>query len=161
ASPAQEVAAMRRFTLGSATDRKVVVIELNGTRMNVVRVMPDGSMKRTEQDLGSESAAQAASDHLANELVSRGYKEKIARSVKQAMAAAWSAEADERAVNEIDGSSLFEEVEVPVAAASTAIPRLAVASTAIPRLAATAAANPVIEVAPKKKKKAGGKKKRK
>jgi hypothetical protein len=144
---------MRRFTLGSATDRKVVVIELDGPRMRVLRLMADGSTKRTEQELGSESAARAASDQLARELVARGYKEKVARSVKQARAAAWSSEDGNgaRGIDEIDGSSLFDEVEAPAATAASVIPRLA----------ATAAANPVIEVAPRKKKKAGGKKKRK
>jgi hypothetical protein len=145
---------MRRFTLGSGADRKVVVIELDGRRMTVVRIMPDGSTKRTEQVLGTEVGARAASEQLARELIARGYKEKVGRSVTQAKAAAWASEAaaaGERGIDEIDGSSLFDEVEAPVATASPVIPRLS----------ETAAANPVIEVAPPKKKKAAGKKKRK
>ena len=51
---------MRRFTLGSGADRKVVVIELDGRRMTVVRITPDGSTKRTEQVLGTEAGARAA-----------------------------------------------------------------------------------------------------
>src|SRR5262249_28335052 len=112
-----------------------------------------GSTKRTEQVLGTEVGARAASDQLAHELIARGYKEKVGRSVTQAKAAAWASEAataSQRGIDDIDGSSLFDEVEVPVATASPAGPRLS----------ETAAANPVIEVAPKQKKKAGGKKKK-
>ncbi len=144
---------MRRFTFGSATDRKVVVIDLDGPRMSVVRIMPDGSTKRTEQVLGSEAAARAASDQLARELVSRGYKEKVGRSVKQAREAARASAAAAAAapgIDEIDGSSLFDEIEEPVAAAAPVLQRVAVAP----------AASPAVEAAPKKKKKAGGKKKK-
>jgi hypothetical protein len=42
-SSVEELPTMRRFTLGSATDRKIVVIELDGTRMSVVQMLPDGS----------------------------------------------------------------------------------------------------------------------
>jgi hypothetical protein len=129
-----------------------VVIELDGRCMTVVRIMPDGSTKRTEQTLGTEAGARAASDQLARELIARGYKEKVGRSVTQAKAAAWAAEVADRqpGIDEIDGSSLFDEVEASVATASPVVPRLS----------ETAVANPEIEVAPKKKK-ASGKKKRK
>ena len=48
---------MRRFTLGSATSRKIVVIELNGARMSVVQMMEDGSSKRQQKELRSEDEA--------------------------------------------------------------------------------------------------------
>ena len=66
---------MRRFTLGSATSRKIVVIELNGARMSVVQMMEDGSSKRQQKELRSEDEARSASDKLAHELISRGYVE--------------------------------------------------------------------------------------
>ena len=52
---------MRRFALGPPTDRKIVLIELTGTRMSVVRMMPDGSTKRTERQLHTEAEARAVS----------------------------------------------------------------------------------------------------
>ncbi len=139
---------MRRFTLGSGSDRKVVVIELDGSRMSVVQVMPDGSTKRSQKELGSQPAARAASDQMARELVSRGFVEKAASGVKPAKAAA-EAGASSQGLEDI---SLLEGVEPPSASPSM-LPRLAAASTA------TAAT--VAEAPPKKKKKAGGKKKRK
>jgi hypothetical protein len=141
---------MRRFSLGSGPERKVVVIELEGSRMTVVLVMPDGSTKRTQRDLVSESAARAASDQMARELIGRGFKEKIARAVKQAKETARSAEQDLRA-QLLEDSSLFDDMEPT----ETDQPVLA-------RLAAVPAPTPSVAETPKKaKKKAGGKKKRK
>ena len=75
---------MRRFTLGSATDRKIVVIELDGTRMSVVQMMPDGSSKRNKKELSSEAEAQAASERMARELISRGFVEQASGGPKPA-----------------------------------------------------------------------------
>ncbi len=71
---------MRRFTLGSGTDCKIVVVELDGTRMSVVQMTPDCTTKRSEKDFGSEAKARSASDQMARELISRGYAEEVARS---------------------------------------------------------------------------------
>ena len=59
--------AMRRFTLGPATDRKIVVIDVNGTNLTVLRVKPDGMTNRQTQELPSEAAARSAADRLARE----------------------------------------------------------------------------------------------
>ena len=71
---------MRRFALGAPTDRKIVMIEVHGTRMSVVRMMPDGNTKRTEKELPNEAEARAVSEQLASELISRGYVEQNGRS---------------------------------------------------------------------------------
>jgi len=144
---------MRRFTLGSATDRKIVVIELNGTCVSVVRMMPDGSTKRSETELRSEADARAASEQVAGELISRGYIERIARSSKPAepSAAATKTAARARQPQEVNPNPPFDDVE---ALAATAAPVLS-------RLASAPSADPATEDAPAKKKKTGGKKKRK
>ena len=73
---------MRRFTLGSATSRKIVVIELNGARMSVVQMMEDGSSTRQQKELRSEDEARSASEKLAHELISRGYVEQGSRRLQ-------------------------------------------------------------------------------
>jgi hypothetical protein len=145
--------AMRRFMLGSVTDQKIVVIELNGTRLSVVRRMPDGSTKRKEQELSSEAEARGASEQVARELISRGYVEQIAggpRPAKVGRAAAQPATSP-RELEEVNAEYLLEVDEVP---AGTAVSEL-------PRLAATPNAMPAAGSAPKKKPKMGGKKKKK
>ncbi|APW62729.1 hypothetical protein [Paludisphaera borealis] len=70
---------MRRFSLGSSTDRKIVVLEVVGARMSVVRMKPDGTTTRQEKELPSESEARAASETVAHELLARGYVEHDAK----------------------------------------------------------------------------------
>jgi hypothetical protein len=146
---------MRRFTLGSATDRKIVVIELNGTRMSVVQMKPDGSTKRNEKELGSEAGARAASEEVARELISRGYVEHIAGGSKPARpVVAASKPADRsRELEEVDPHPLFDVIEAPAATAAPALPRVALAPSTRPAAEA--------EAAPQKKKKRGKKKKKK
>src|SRR5579883_3212155 len=144
---------MRRFTLGSAPERQIVVIEVDGSRMSVVQMTPDGGTKRTEKQLGSPAEAQGASERMARELIARGFVEKLESGRKPAPSrptATKSAAAPARAREEVDASHLFDEVEPPVAAAAPVLARLATA----------AAATPATETAPKKKTKTGGKKKK-
>src|SRR5271157_6175105 len=83
-SPVEELSAMRRFSLRSATDRKIVVIELDGTRMSEVQMLPDGSSKRNEKVLVSEAEAKAASERMSQELISRGFVEQVSSGPKPA-----------------------------------------------------------------------------
>ena len=66
---------MRRFSMGSASARKVVVIDLKGSSLTVVKVKPDGTRDRQVKTLASEAEARRASQQLAQELISRGYIE--------------------------------------------------------------------------------------
>ncbi|AMV36954.1 hypothetical protein [Planctomyces sp. SH-PL62] len=66
---------MRRFSLGSAADRKVVTLDVRGATLSVVRMKPDGATSRQEQELPSEAAARAAGEKVAQELLGRGYVE--------------------------------------------------------------------------------------
>jgi hypothetical protein len=135
---------MRRFTLGSVTSRKIVVIELNGARMSVVQMMEDGSSKRQQKELRSEDEARSASEKLAHELISRGYVEQGAGGSRPARPNGSSKPvAKAREVEEASPYDLLEDVEPPAAA---------------PVLARLATAPPA-EPAPKKK--TGGKKKKK
>ena len=72
---------MRRFTQGSATDGKIVVIDLDldGARMTVVQKMADGTKKRSVKELSSEAEARSASEQLARQLISRGFIERAGR----------------------------------------------------------------------------------
>jgi hypothetical protein len=145
---------MRTFTLGPATDRKVVVIEVDGPRMRVSQIKPDGTTKRSEKELPSEAEARTACEKMAQELAARGYVERPpsgtlkTRNAKPARPAPAAAKPAARAP-EPEKSNLplmLREDE----AADPVLPRLADAP------AARAA-----DGAPKKKKKAGGKKKKK
>ena len=69
---------MRTFTHGSGPARKVVAIEVKGSRMRMLQKGADGTMKRSEKDLNSETDARAACEKLAHELVSRGFVEQAA-----------------------------------------------------------------------------------
>jgi hypothetical protein len=80
--------AMRRFTLGSDIERKIVVIDVNGANLTVLRVKPDGTSKRQSQDLSDESAAKSAAEQLGRELLSRGYVEQGASGRKPVKATA-------------------------------------------------------------------------
>ncbi|MGO9809599.1 MAG: hypothetical protein ACLP53_02170, partial [Isosphaeraceae bacterium] len=146
---------MRRFSLGSATDRKIVVIDLDGTRMSVVQMMPDGSSKRNKKELRSEAEARAASERMAQELISRGFVEQVSRGPKQSgptkpdvLASKPAGQAPQR--EEPEDSYLFADIEAPVAAVE---PVLA-------RLSAPPAAKAAAETVPQKKKKKGKKKKK-
>jgi hypothetical protein len=144
---------MRRFTLGSGTDRKVVVIERNGTRMSVVQMMPDSSTKRSERDFGSDAEARSASDQMARELISRGYAERDARGTKPANTGAVAPKPAARAREDepVGPNRAFDDVE---ARGPTAAPVL-------PRLASAPSVKSSTDEAPQKKKKTGGKKKKK
>jgi hypothetical protein len=146
---------MRRFALGSATDRKIVVIELDGTRMSVVQMMPDGSSRRNKKELSSEAEAQAASERMARELISRGFVEQVASGPKTTTPIKRGVQVSKPAAaalqpEEPDGEYLFADVEAPVATVQPVLSRL----SAAPGTKAAA------ETAPKKTKK-GGKKKKK
>jgi hypothetical protein len=151
-SPVEELSAMRRFSLGSAADRKIVVIELDGARMSVVQMMPDGSSKRNKKELSSEAEAQAASERMARELISRGFVEQVARGSKPTKPGVPASKpaAPVPQPEEPDASYLFADVEAPVA---TVEPVLS-------RLSAPPATKAAAETAPKKKKKSGKKKKK-
>ncbi len=141
---------MRRFALGPATSRKIVVIELNGARMSVLKMMEDGSSTRQQKELRSADEARSASEKLAHELISRGYVEQGAgrggsRQARPNGASKLLAKAPE--VEDSNPYDLLEDVEPPVAAAAPVLTRLATA--------------PPAEPAPAPKKKAGGKKKKK
>jgi hypothetical protein len=132
--------------MGSVSDRKVVRIDRSGCRLTVLRVMPDGSNNRKEQELPSEAAAIAASDRLAQELLSRGYIEQRPRQAKSARPAV----ASKPAMNEDDsGHPLYDLVEEAAAAPQPVLTRLAPVPTAEPS-----------ETVPKKKKKKGKKRKK-
>jgi hypothetical protein len=144
---------MRRFTLGSETDRKIVVIELNGTHMSIVRTMADGSTKRTARDFGSEVEARSASDQMSRELISRGYAEHVARGPKPTKmgATARNPAAGAREHQAIAPNNVFDDAEAPAATAAPVLQRLASA----PSVKSSA------DDATRKKKKTGGKKKKK
>jgi hypothetical protein len=142
---------MRRFTLGSATSRKIVVIELNGARMSVIKMMEDGTSNRQQKELRSEAEARSASEKLAQELISRGYVEQGSGGSRPTKTNGTSKPvAKPREVEDEDSSpyDLLEDAEPPVAVAAPVLTRLATAPPA------EAAAEP-------KKKKTGGKKKKK
>jgi len=146
---------MRRFSLGSATDRKIVVIELDGTRMSVVQMMPDGSSKRNKKELSSETEAEAASERMARELISRGFVEQVSRGPKQSGPTKPDVQASKPAAlapqrEEPEASYLFADVEAPVAAVEPVLSRLS----------APPAAKAAAETVPQKKKKNGKKKKK-
>jgi hypothetical protein len=110
---------MRRFTLGSGSDRKIVDIELSGTRMSVVQTMSDNSTRRSEKAFGSEADARSASNTMASELISRGYAESPAHGHKQA-------DTGPSAREPASGSRErgFDDVEAPAGAAASVLQRL-------------------------------------
>mgnify|MGYP001147953914 CR=1 FL=1 len=137
----------RRFSLGDAADRKVVVFEIQGRSLAVTRVRPDGSSDRRARELPSEAAAAAAADKLAAELLAHGYREHAARQSRPAARPAPRPTAVPSAP-EPDPRGLFDDLET-VEASSAPLPRLAPAPPASDSGAAV------------KKKKKTGKKKRK
>lgn len=145
---------IRRFTHGSATDGKIVVIDLDldGTRMTVVQKMPDGSTKRSEKEMTSEALARSASEQLARELIARGYIERVGRGPKPAGSgvAASKPAAMARELEGVNAGPAFDDLEAPAPAAVQPMPRLA----------GSAGTQPSGDAARKKKKKKGGKKKK-
>ncbi len=149
---------MRRFSLGSSVDRKVVVLEVVGSTMSVVRMAHDGTSTRQEKTLGSESVARAASDKLAHELITRGYIEHVARqpATAKSVAAAISrpmASKPARPVSEVEDAppaSLFDDIELSEESAAP-----------LARLAPLPDSSLAGDHTPKKKKKGGKKKKKK
>ncbi|WP_337177125.1 hypothetical protein [Paludisphaera sp.] len=144
---------MRRFSHGDGAVRKVVVIELHGRTMVVMKVKPDGSSTRQEQALPSDAAASAVADKLAAELLSHGYREHGGKKPAPATAAANGGRpaAKPRPVApppppEPDGPDIFADLE-PVESSAPPLARLA----PLPDAAAPATT--------KKKKKTGKKKK--
>ena len=143
---------MRRFTQGSATDGKIVVIDLDldGTRMTVVQKMADGTKKRSVKELSSEAEAHSASEQLARQLISRGFIERAGREPNPAGNGARvsksAAAAKER--EKVSANPAFDDLEAP-------------AAQPLPRLARLDGTQPSSDDAPKKKKKKGGKKKKK
>jgi hypothetical protein len=141
---------MRKFTLGSGTDRKTVVIELSGQRMSVVQTMADASTKRSEREFESAAEAQSASEKMARELISRGFAESAAGSPKPGNTGT-AIPKPAAAVREREAAlrnRAFDDVE-------------ATAATLPPRLGAAPSVKLSDSDAPQKKKKTGGKKKKK
>jgi hypothetical protein len=143
---------MRRFTLGSGTDGKIVAIELIGTRMRVVQKMPTTGTKRSEKHFGSEAEARSASDQMARQLISRGYAEEDARRPEPAKTGAATPKpaTGVRPNDAAAASHAFDDLEAPAARVATVLPRLASAP------GAKSSAGDV----PRKKKNTGGKKKK-
>src|SRR5262249_5537029 len=139
-------------TLGSGSDRKIVVIELSGERMRVVQTMADASTKQSEKEFGSPAEARSASDKMARELISRGFAESVARgSNPDKSGAAIPKPAGAAREREAAGRNrTYDDVETPAATAAPLLPRLGAAP------AVKSASD-----APQKKKKTGGKKKKK
>ncbi len=144
---------MRRFTLGSGTDRTIVVIELNGTRMSVFQTMADGTTKRSARDFGSEAEARSASDQMTRELVSRGYAERVARGTKPATMGATALKPATRAREHeaVTSNDVYDDVWAP---GGTTAP-------ALQRIASAPSVQSSVDDATRKKKKTGGKKKKK
>ena len=171
--------AMRRFTLGSGADRKVVVVELDGSRMTVVQFMTDGDMKRSQTGVGSGEEGGPRAIRWRASSVALGFVERVARGsrpareevrparekVRPARQDSWAGEGKagrrggasrraargERMAPELrKGPSPFDDIELPE-------PRC-------PHFAAAGGCTGHARREPtpkKKKKKAGGKKKRK
>lgn len=151
---------MRRFSLGSASSRKVVVVAVEGTSLSVTKIKPDGQSDRQIRTLGSEAEARRASEQLVKELLSRGYVEHAPSGEKPARKAAVASPARTRdggrparkvqPEEEDDPSPLYALMEETAAEPQPMLPRLQPA----PAPAAAVEAAPK----PKKKKKKKGKK---
>ena len=141
---------MRRFTLGAGTDRKIVVIEIDGTKMTILKIAPDGSKKRSGREFRSEAEARSASDQTARELISRGYAEPVGRPSKPAKmaAAAPKPAARVREHEEAGPVDPYDEIE-------------AAAAPVLTRLASAPSSKPLAGDGPVKKKKTGANKKKK
>src|SRR5262249_36071529 len=120
-----EYYAMRTFTLGPATDRKLVTIEVNGPRIRVIQKKPDGTTKRNEKELRSEAEARAHCEQVVRELISRGYVEQTSSGATKARPApAASKPAASKPAARARGPEVVEE---PAVQAGPALPRLGAA----------------------------------
>jgi hypothetical protein len=143
---------MRRFTLGAASDRKIVVIDQSGTHLSVLQMLPDGTTKRSEKELSSEAEARLASQQMAGKLIALGYTEQVARGGGGASSRGVpKPPAGARAHEEVDPYTETYDTEAPAALAAPVLARLDVAP------GATLDAEGVA----KKTKKSRGKKRRK
>lgn len=109
---------MRRFILGSSVDRKVVVLEIAGPVLSVAQIGSDGATKRRDQTLATESAAKAAAEKLARELIAHGYVEHKTGQAAKAKTAAPASKTMSTATpldSEPGGipASLFDDLETP------------------------------------------------
>src|SRR4051812_14803313 len=121
---------MRTFTHGSGPARKVVAIEVKGSRMRMLQKGSDGTMKRSEKDLNSETDARAACEKMAHELVSRGFVEQAATAGANAKPAPKpKAVAQATPPDDADPYSVFEDEDL-AAPADPLLPRLSTAAAA-------------------------------
>ncbi len=149
---------MRRFSMGSASARKVVVIDLEGSSVAVVKVKPDGTRDRQVKTLASEAEARRASEQLAQQLIARGYIEHGAAEsapVKKSPATARAA-----APSTARSSPPSYQEDEPDDGNPYALMEEAIAEPApvLPRIQPVVAEAPSKSEAPKKKKKKGRKK---
>ncbi len=154
-APIRGFTVIRTFTHGSATDGKIVAIDLdlNGTCMTVVQKMADGSTKRSKKEMTSDDLARSASEQFARELISRGYIERAGRNSKPGSTGAVAAPKPASRAREheaVKSNPAFDDLEAPAQAAVAPLPRLA----------ASVGAQPVSGEALKKKKKKSGKRKK-
>jgi hypothetical protein len=120
---------MRRFMLGAASERKVVAIDSNGSRLTVLKIMPDGSTNRREEELPSETAAKSAGEKLAQELLARGYVEHRPDAAKSTKPAKPAAKPAERPLDvEDDPGPLYDLTEEAAEAPKLVLPRVAPAA---------------------------------
>ncbi len=127
----------RTFAQGSAADRRMVLIEVEGARLTVKQKKSDGTVKRNDKDLASEAAARAAGEQMAGELLARGFVEQTAKA---------KASKPKPEPEDVNPPDLYGDMEETGAVEGPVLSRRTVA--------------PSTETAPKKKK-SGGKKKKK
>jgi hypothetical protein len=140
---------MRTFTFGSGADRRLVMIEVQGTSVVVTDKKADGTAKRKEKELLSEDQARKALEQMARELASRGYVEQARNGPSQSKPKSKPAATPSAKLN---AALLFEE-DADVATTPSLPPRAAAAASADDEDDAPAAKAA--------KKKSGRKKKRK
>jgi hypothetical protein len=146
----------RAFTHGTSASGKLVVIEVNGPRVVVTQKKSDGSTKKSERDLRSETEAHTVCEGMVRELIAQGFVERplfaSTKSKSARPAPAASKPVAKAAVPEkINVNYLFEDDEQSPGSDGPVLPRLAAAP----------GAGPAADSAPKKKKAGGKKKKRK
>ena len=73
---------MRTFTLGQGSQRRYVVIDVQGTRMAVTHGKPDATPTRQEKTLASEAEVRKAADIMVKELLARGFVEQTSSGPK-------------------------------------------------------------------------------
>jgi hypothetical protein len=142
----EESSAMRTFTLGSGTDRKLVGIEVNGPRLRVIQKKSDGTTKRNEKELRDEITARSEVERLVRDLISRGYVEQTPSGATKASPATAASKPASRVLRPAGGAD--EEPDD-------------MAGSVLPRLGAAPGAGQTTEGAPQKKKTGSKKKKRK